>query len=257
MITLGCLLADLTLHRPTQSFIASHSRVLSLVVAPALLVLGLSLGSYPQEHEEYSNWSHWLHKNFVSVEVAEGQYLGSFLVPQGTDAPRRFTSVAIQLCALAIFLSSMLREALSHRWLLWLGHHSFAVYLVHGTVLRSLGIWVAYGMWPDEPEEPQEDGTPPESEYMHVRSQGSVYVAVAVFIALSYALAWAWMRWVDTACARVTRLLENLVFQDEDDMGEDEKARDEFRRGGHAGLEGGPRQVGYGTADLNSAVLPL
>lgn len=216
MVTLGSLLADLSLHRRTQNFIASHHRVLSLVVAPLLIILGLVIGSYPQEHEGYSNWSHWLHETFVArTDEPESEPIGSLLVPEGTDPPRRFTSAAVQLCAAAIFLSPMLRNALSHRYLLWLGQHSFAVYLVHGTILRSVGMWVAYEWWPEEST--MLDGDETLQQYTHVRSEASVYASIVVFIALSYISAWAWMRWVDTACATVAQRWEALVFQDEEE----------------------------------------
>lgn len=212
MITLGCLLADLSLHRRTQNFITSHQLILSSIVAPLLITAGLLIGSYPQEHEEYSTWSLWLHQKFVARLVdSKGQPSGSLLVPRGTDPPRRFSSVAIQLCAVAIFLSPVLRGALSHRYLLWLGQQSFAVYLVHGTILRSIGMWVAYGLWPEEYV--VQDGQNLQ-QHTHVRSKAAVYCSIAVFIALSYISAWAWMRWVDSACATVAKKWEATLFAD-------------------------------------------
>lgn len=218
MITLGSLLADLSLHKPTQNFIASHHRILSLVVAPLLIILGLLVGSYPQEHEEYSNWSHWFHRTFVTIEDEPGnESMGGLLVPTGTDPPRRFTSAAVQLCVVAIFLSPMLRNALSHRYFLWLGQHSFAVYLVHGTILRSIGIWVAFGLCP---KEIVTEGDESLKRYTKVRSEAAVFASIVVFIALSYISAWAWMRWVDTACATVAQKWETLVYDQNDCNGE-------------------------------------
>lgn len=216
MITLGTMLADLSLHRPTQHFIASHHRLLSLVVAPTLILLGLLIGSYPQEHEEWAPWSLWMRNTFVTPEN------GSLLVPKGTDAPRRFSALGIQLCALAIFVSPMLREALSHRVLLWFGHHSFAVYLTHGTILRTVGIWIAYGAThPPKKLARAKDGS--YEEFMHVRSREAVFLAVVVFIVLSYSVAWAWMRWVDTACAKATQSLEAKVFHGKEEDEEDDE----------------------------------
>lgn len=212
MITLGSLLADLSLHRPTQMFIASRSRILSFVVAPLLILLGLMVASYPQEHEDWSAWSLWMSNTFVKPDN------GSLLVPKGTDAPRRFTALGIQLCAIAVFLSPMLRETLSHRILLWFGHHSFAVYLTHGTILRTVGIWIAYGIRPQFAR--QKDGS--YEEYTHVRSKEAVFTAVLVFIVLSYSVAWAWMRWVDSACAKTTQWLEAKVFRSEEEEEEEE-----------------------------------
>lgn len=221
MLSLGTLLADLSLHRPTQNFIVSHSRLLSLVVVPCLITIGLLIGSYPQEHEDWSPWSLWLHDTFVNRTPTTGAShstsRGSFLVPEGTEPTRRLTSVGIQLCAVAVFLSPGLREALGHRVLLWLGHHSFAVYLVHGTIMRTVGIWIAYGLRPEVERRHHRDGPHEEFPFTHVRSRASVYAAVVIFVLLSYAAAWAWMRWVDTACARATRWLEAKVFESLDE----------------------------------------
>lgn len=229
LISLGTLLADLSLHRPTQNFIASNHRILSLVVAPLLILSGLFLGSYPQEHEDWSRWSLGLQQTFVNMDPPPGASRGSLLVPEGTDARRRFSSIAIQCCAVAIFISPALRELLSNRYFLWLGRHSFAVYLVHGTILRTVGMWIAYGLTPRF--EQRADGT--FEEFMHIRSKASVHLAILVFVVLTYTAAWAWMRWVDTACARATQWLESKVFQAE----EDEDA-DEAEKGFRVGLAG-------------------
>jgi hypothetical protein len=45
-LALGTLLAELSLHRPTQNFMASRARLLTYVVAPVLLVIGLFLGGF-------------------------------------------------------------------------------------------------------------------------------------------------------------------------------------------------------------------
>lgn len=215
MITLGSLLADLSLHRRTQSFIAARQRILSFLVAPLLLMAGLLIGSYPQEHEEYSTWSLWLYEKFVArTDDSESQSSGTLLVPGGTDPPRRFSAAAIQLFAVAIFLSPVLRSALSHRYLLWLGQHSFAVYLVHGTILRSIGMWVAYGLWPEVYVVQEEE---PLQQYSHVRSKASVCYSIVLFVALSYISAWAWMRWVDSACATAAKKWEAILFAEEEE----------------------------------------
>ena len=216
-LALGTLLAELSLHRPTQDFLASRARLFSYLVAPLILLTGLFLGGYPHEHEDWQPWSWWLHNTFV--DPAGDGSRGSLIVPLGTYPPRRFSSFMVQSCAVSIFLSPPFREALSHRLLLWLGRHSFAVYLVHGTILRTVGIWIVYGVT-GEPWAPvtgqNEDGTDREQEWLHPLSAHRKPVAIVVFVALTYLAAWAWMKWVDAACARATQWLEDRVFDDED-----------------------------------------
>lgn len=238
MITLGTLLADLSLHRPTQAFIATHHRLLSFLVTPLLILLGLLVGSYPQEHEEWSPWSLWMRETFVAPPNS------GLLVPKGTDPHRRFSALGVQLCALAIFLSPVLREALSHRVLLWFGQHSFAVYLTHGTILRTVGIWIAYGsparLLVNEPARSsgakgEGSAARGEDEYLHVRSREAVFAAVVVFVVLSYGVAWAWMKWVDSACARATQWLETKVFEGEGEEDQEDGGREEDAEKAHHG----------------------
>ncbi|KAJ4303932.1 hypothetical protein N0V88_001532 [Collariella sp. IMI 366227] len=211
--TFGAML-ELAQHRPTQTYITTHTRLLTFFVAPLLLIIGGFVGSYPQEHEDWAPWSRALH----SALVAEGEYInGSIIVPRGTDPQRRTSAFFIMCTAISLFLSPLFQKMLSHRLLIWLGHHSFAVYLVHGTILRTVGMWIVYGIRgePWEAAGLNEDGTPREQEWLRPRSRAHKMVAILVFTSLTYTAAWAWMKWVDTACARATQWLEKKVFEEE------------------------------------------
>lgn len=211
---------------PVQNFIARWNKVLSLTVAPALIIGGLYLGSYPPEHADWMPWSQQLFQILVNPDPEDPTVrLGTVFVPTGTKAGTRLTTVGVQFCAIAIFLSPVLRDALSHPWLTWLGHHSFAVYLVHGTILRTAGMWIVYGMNTDawRPAGQNQDGSQRPEQFLVSKGRGHVQVAIIVFTALTYTAAWAWMKYVDQACARVTQWLENLVFDEQEkdtEMGE-------------------------------------
>jgi hypothetical protein len=215
MLALGTLIAELSQHRPTQQFITNHQRLLAGIVAPALMLIGGWIGSYPQEHPEWSPWSRNLH-DFLTNPFGDGSH-GSLIVPKGSDAQRRTTAFFIMCWAITLFITPSVQRLLSHRLLLWLGHHSFAVYLVHGCILRTFGIWIAYGISgePWEPAGVNPDGTRQEQKWIAPRGRPYIMTAILVFIVLTYTAAWAWMRWVDSACARATQWLENKVFEDE------------------------------------------
>ncbi|KAK4096445.1 hypothetical protein N658DRAFT_436117 [Parathielavia hyrcaniae] len=225
MLALGTLLAELSQHRPTQNFISTHQRLLTYVVAPLILLVGGFIGSYPQEHEDWSSWSRFLHSHLVKG--------GSIVVPEGSNVNRRTSGFFIMCAAVSLFLSPLFQKLLSHRLLIWLGHHSFAVYLVHGTILRTVGIWIVYGISgePWEPAGKNEDGTDRPQEWIPPRGRSYKMVAVVVFTALTYAAAWAWMKWVDTACARTTQWLENKVFDDDEGEGNGGLAEKGFAHG--------------------------
>ena len=187
------------------------------MVAPILLLIGGWVGSYPQEHEDWSDWSQNLHNSLMNPVGNEN--MGSILVPKGSNVHRRTSAFFIYCTAVSIFLSPPIQKLLSHRFLLWLGHHSFAVYLVHGTLLRTVAIWVVYGITgqPWEQAQKNPDGSMQAQEWIKPKSRSHKYLAVLIFTALTYMAAYAWMKWVDTACARATQWLEKKVFEDSDD----------------------------------------
>ncbi|KAK4196036.1 acyltransferase 3 [Triangularia verruculosa] len=219
MLALGTLLAELSQHRPTQNFITSHQRLLTCIVAPILLLVGGYVGSYPQEHEDWAPWSMSLHKFLLNPVGDEKR--GSFLVPKGSNVHRRTSAFFIMCTSISIFISPFIQKLLSHRLLIWLGHHSFAVYLTHGTILRTVGMWIVYGISgePWEPAGKNEDGSQKQQQYLRPKSRAHKMASILVFTVLTYIAAWAWMKYVDSACARATQWLEKKVFDDDNEEG--------------------------------------
>jgi hypothetical protein len=218
MLAFGTLTAELAQHRPTQNFITSHQRLLTFFVVPIILHICGFDGSYPQEHEDWAPSSSFLHS--VLTSGGEG---GSLITPNGSDIQRRTSAFFIMCTAASLFLSPTFQKLLSHRLLIWLGHHSFAVYLVHGTILRTVGMWIVFGIRgePWVPPALNEDGSPMEPDWLQPKGDLHKAVGIIVFTTLTYTAAWAWMKWVDTSCARATQWLENRVFEDEDAEGKD------------------------------------
>ncbi|KAJ2902919.1 hypothetical protein MKZ38_010650 [Zalerion maritima] len=216
-LVLGTLVAELGQHQPTQSFIKSRQRLLTYFVAPVIIILGLYLGSYPQEHEDWALWSRHLEQTFVRKGAPEGQR-GSFLVPEGTSSHRRFSSIGVMLVITGLFLAPRFQDALANKYLQKAGQYSFAVYLVHGTILRTIGVWIIYGIsgepWTKAGKNP--DGSDQTQEWIQRRGPVHVFISIVVFIVLTYSAAYAWVRWVDSTCARITLWLEAKMFPGKD-----------------------------------------
>jgi len=211
-LNFGLLISDLSQHSPTQSLLSNHRRLFAYLASPLFLLFGLYIASYPQEHPDWMPWSAYL------------ESLTPYVLPTHVhEFPRRFTAVGTDIAILGIFVSSAVRHALEHRWLMWLGKHSFAVYLIHGTILRTIGIWIVYGI-SGEPWTAAEKGE--KQVWLHKRGWGWVWISMAVFVGLTYAGAWVWMRYVDEGCARATQWIENKLFASDDEEGDVEKGRD-------------------------------
>lgn len=164
-----------------------------------LTVFGLLIASYPGEHPEWAGWSNLMFK------------ASQYIFPPEVNIGKRYTALAIDLIILAIFFSPSTKDFLSNRLLLWLGKQSFAVYLIHGTMLRVVLCWMLYGI-SGQPWEGSEARTDDQRDWIPIRSPGVVVVSIPIWIGLVYLLAALWTAYVDTFCASLTQKLERAMF---------------------------------------------
>lgn len=208
----GLFLADLQTSYPPQTRSrlepdaksASRFRFQNFL-GPLLVLTGLVLASYPEDHTEYQQWSRVL------------QRLSAWILPAGYDVPRYFTAFGLELIVLGIHFSPTMRNLLSNPTLLWLGRNSFAVYLLHGSLIRSVLTWMLYGI--RAPREFVGDDGQILREQLLMKGKWAVAFWVPVWFCLLYTCAEAWTRVVDPWCARVTVALERYVT----DSGAEEK----------------------------------
>ncbi len=200
----GMFLCDLSSHAPAQAFIARHRtgrRVLTVV----LLLLGLFSASYPVTHPDYAGWSRFLEDK------------ARYLFPPDVDVGRRYAAVGLDMIAVAIFLSPTAKELLSSPYLLWLGKNSFAVYLTHGTLLRTVFVWMLYGIsgqpWVETKNEAGETVPPP---WLPQRGPVVTFVSIGIWTGLVYLVAHLWTTYVDSYAARLTQSLESYVFEEDE-----------------------------------------
>ncbi|KAI9848908.1 MAG: hypothetical protein M1838_000349 [Thelocarpon superellum] len=205
----GMFMADLTQHAPVQRFIAQH-RWMEMVLTPILMIGGLYLASFPAACAEWTPWSNRL------LEIAR------WVFPNDADIPRFYSAIGLDLVIMGIHLSTTARDVLTHRLLLFLGRNSFAVYLIHGTLLRTVLIWMLYGIsgQPWTAQVPHEgDGDPPPPTYLPMRGASVIAVAFPAWVLLVYTAAHLWTTHVDSACARLSQRLEKHAFETDNGAG--------------------------------------
>ncbi|KAJ9196538.1 hypothetical protein DTO166G4_4615 [Paecilomyces variotii] len=200
----GMLLCDLSYDLNFKEFVDTHSW-LRKIVAASVCAFGLFVAGYPGEHPEWSGWSNAM------------LWLSNYIFPPEVNIGKRYTAIAADCIIFAIFISPGVKEFLSSRLLLWLGKQSFAVYLVHGTLLRVPLVWMLYGITGQPWEETVDaDGNVIPPPWLHIRPPWVVAISIPCWIVLVYICASLWTNYVDPFCARMTQKLENLMFEEDE-----------------------------------------
>jgi len=204
MILWGVILCDLGSDEGFQEFISRHTTV-KRVVQTCLIVIGLWVGSYPEGAAHRTVWSQQL------------DAWNPYLFPEGSDIPKRWSSVAWHLISVGFWLSPTLKTMFSNKLFTWLGRNSFAVYLTHGTLLRVVLVKFIYG-WSyssfsiDHPE-----GQDPIYHWIPKSRNWFIWaVSIPTWFTIVYTVAHFWTTYVDSWCAKATRWLEEQMFQPEE-----------------------------------------
>ncbi|TPX18281.1 uncharacterized protein E0L32_002790 [Thyridium curvatum] len=211
----GVFLSDLQNYQPAIQFLSDRAR-LCRVLAVVLVALGLFVASYPEGHAEWRPWSAWLHSVLVNI------------LPGNPDFPRFSSGIGLELIALGLHFSPFIRDVLSNRYFLWLGRQSFAVYLLHGPLLRWILVWMVYGVR-IPPDVTNDKG---EVEHPHIPFPGGARLLVCLpfWIPLNYGCAVLWTTYVDPWCARTTERLVAYVVEDQDEKHQQQTAATYHRR---------------------------
>ncbi|OJJ79592.1 acyltransferase family protein [Aspergillus glaucus CBS 516.65] len=203
----GMFLSDLAYDSSFKNFIENHTWIRKMISVP-LAITGLFIAGYPGEHPEWSTWSNYMYE------------MAYYIFPPEVNIGKRYTSLGVDLIIFAIYISPSTKDFLSNRLLLWLGKQSFAVYLVHGTLLRTVLCWMLYGITA-QPWDPifDENGEFAVEPWIPIRGPVVVGISIPVWIAIVYVCAAGWTRYVDTFCARITMRLEEWMFVGDEKSG--------------------------------------
>lgn len=196
----GVFLSDVQNHPNANKFLNDYPR-LSRLLCPFFLVLGTFVASYPEAHPDRVGWSRFLHHTLAAV------------LPRGSEYSRFASGLGVQIMAIGLHFSPRMRDVLSNRAFLWLGKQSFAVYLLHGPLLRSVLAWLLYG-FKTLPDTLDAEGKP-EHHYTPFPGMMHLYVVLIMWIPLNYFAAHLWTTYVDPYCGELTEKFVRYVMREE------------------------------------------
>lgn len=195
----GVFLSDLQNNEAAAALLNERRRLCRLLSA-ALLVFGFTIASFPEGHPEWMPWSQ-AQKNFMTP-----------ILPRRPDYPRFATGIGLEFITLGLHFNPWLRDLLATRPLLWLGKQSFAVYLLHGPLIRTVLIWMLYGTTMPPNVKNKEGKIVPG----RLRFPGTAKLgwSLLIWIPMNYGAAMLWTGYVDPWCARMTERLVGRIMQE-------------------------------------------
>lgn len=156
--------------------------------------------SFPSQFHNHAPWSDLL---------LEWHYK---IAPPNAEVQRFFPSLGAQLLIFTAVLSSHLRRLLSHRYLLWLGKISFPLYLLHGSVMRTILSWLLFSR--SELVEMQEHTG--DKTYIILRypipSYTMFFITMPIFFVILFSISHVWAQKVEPYFGIITKTAEDIMF---------------------------------------------
>ncbi|CAN8105421.1 unnamed protein product [Discula destructiva] len=195
----GVLIADLQNSDTVAAILARRQRSCA-IISGLLVFIGLTFASFPEANAEWMTWSRVMINSLRPI------------LPENPDFPRFASGIGLEFLTLGILLSPSLQQLLSSRPLLFLGRMSFAVYLLHGTLLKTTLCWMLYGVQ-TLPDHEDELGN---MVVTRLRYPGNLtlFAWQIVWMPMLYGIASLWMAYVDPWCDRMTNKLVEYVKLD-------------------------------------------
>lgn len=194
-VSAGILLAELLFNQddtPSQFISSRHFRIFRMF----LVATGILIAGYPETNAEWTTWSSSL------------QILGRNIFRPDTELSRSWGSVGATLIMLGVLYSPTIQHGLSHPILVWMGKVSFAVFLIHSLLLRSVLCWMLFRFSTAPPDMADEEGNIHTMPLPRAGGIGLV-VAIAVFFPVVYLYSYLWSIYVEPRCNQLTEWVED------------------------------------------------
>ena len=196
-------MAELTYYPEFTEFI--ESRPLTFSILPVTMIfLGLLSISFPEEHPEWTAWS------------AAMLRVGYYIIPKNAEFARFYPALGAQLICFGSMLSAPIKRALSSPWPCFLGRMSFAIYLLHAPLIRSVLTYMLFG-FSRRPPSPgvNADGHPLPQPWVPLTSRWATFILIPLWYVFLYKCATLWVAHVDPFCGRITNWVEERIFRED------------------------------------------
>lgn len=176
----------------------------SLFFAPPLTLVALVLMSFPSQFQPWTYWSDFLLQAYKQI------------APANSEVGRYWPTIGAQLLSFTIVLSPHMRRLLSHRWLLWLGKISFPLYLLHGSLMRSILSWMLFQG--QELEEFEEFNGQKSSAVLKYPLPGipTFVVVLPIFAVILFSATYAWAVKLEPWFGLITDKAQRTMFTREE-----------------------------------------
>ncbi|KAF2645448.1 hypothetical protein P280DRAFT_465281 [Massarina eburnea CBS 473.64] len=188
----GIFLAEFQMDDFTNAFIGSQP-IIAAVVSTFNILLGGWFASYPEANMEALAWSRNLHAFYVAI------------LPPNPDIGHFSSSFGLMFIAFGIVLSPFLQKALSSKYLLFFGRMSFAVYLLHHSMMKTVLAWMLYGVHTKPAH--MNDKNQPEITRLEYPGHPTLLMWCIVWWPMLYGVAYLWTQHVDPRCERLANKL--------------------------------------------------
>ena len=137
------------------------------------------------------------------------------MFPQGVELARYYPGVGINLLAAGVMFNDTAKKILAHSFFCWMGKLSFAIYLLHAPLIRTVLTYVLFGFSVRPSGGKDEHGRDLPPSFLPVANRWVCVFAIPLFYVFLYRVASLWASHVDPLCGRITNWFEDLVFRDE------------------------------------------
>jgi hypothetical protein len=134
--------------------------------------------------------------------------------PQDQDTISRFyCSIGPTIVMLGITFSRDVRRFLTLPLFNFLGRCSYAVYLLHHTLIRTFLVWLLYG--PAYLTTPEKDE---QGRILLLKSPSKLTfcIIMPIFYCILYFIAHLWTKHVDGYCAKIVDRAKDIMFREEE-----------------------------------------